>query len=55
MQSSHVQAMFMSQWEAMWQDWKYTPFVIFIRHSQNIESHSAMQVDTNLLRMSSKT
>ena len=28
-----------------WQDWKYTSFVIFICHSQNIRRHSAMGGD----------
>ena len=23
-----------------WQDWKYTSFVVFIRHSQNIRRHN---------------
>ena len=27
------------------QDWKYTSFVIFIRHSQNIQQHSGMGGD----------
>ena len=26
-----------------WQDWKYTLFVAFIRHSQNIRCHNALR------------
>ena len=28
-----------------WQDWKYTLFVVFVGHSQNIRRHSAMGGD----------